>query len=160
LATILSPDVGSASSDLSKAEADATTAEHDMYRQRELVAEGAASRRDAEQAEDHYRRAAAELERARERVRLLHGGSFNRVTQQFALRAPIAGEVITRNANPGIELAGQYTTGGGGNPGGGAAGSGAELFTIGELDHVWVLAEVYEVDLARVLVGATATVTV
>jgi RND family efflux transporter MFP subunit len=35
-----------------------------------------------------------------------------------------------------------------------------ELFTIGELDKVWVLGELYEMDFARVQKGAPATVSV
>ena len=35
-----------------------------------------------------------------------------------------------------------------------------ELFTIGELDKVWILGDIYEVDLARVHIGAAATVSV
>jgi RND family efflux transporter MFP subunit len=34
-----------------------------------------------------------------------------------------------------------------------------ELFTIGELDKVWVFGDVYEIDLPRVHVGATAKIT-
>src|SRR5438105_3182278 len=61
--------------------------------------------------------------------------------------APIDGEVITRNVSPGVEVQGQY--------GGGTA---VELFTIGELEKVWVIADVYEMDLARVRVGSPVKV--
>ena len=54
-----------------------------------------------------------------------------------------------RNINPGIEVQGQYS-----------GGATQELFTIGEIDKVWVLADLYEMDLARVQVGAPAAVTV
>ncbi len=59
------------------------------------------------------------------------------------LRALIDGEVIARNANPGVEVQGQY-----------AGGTAVELFTIGELDPVWVLADVFETDLAQIKIGA------
>ena len=39
-------------------------------------------------------------------------------------------------------------------------GQAVELFTIGEIDRVWVMADLYEMDLARVHVGSPATVTV
>jgi cobalt-zinc-cadmium efflux system membrane fusion protein len=148
LARIASPDIGSASADLSKAEADALTAEHDARRQRDLVAAGAAARRDAEVAEDVLRRAQAELARARERMQLF-GHDVDRVTQEFTLRAPIDGEVIARNAQPGAEITGQY-----------AVGGSADLFTIGELDRVWLIGDIYEVDLQRVRVGETCAATV
>ena len=67
--------------------------------------------------------------------------------QGYTLTSPIDGELIARAVNPGIEVQGQY--------GGGTA---VELFTVGELDHVWVLADVYEMDIARVKVGAKVSV--
>jgi cobalt-zinc-cadmium efflux system membrane fusion protein len=63
--------------------------------------------------------------------------------QRYILRAPIGGEVISRAVNPGVEVQGQY--------GGGTA---VELFTIGSIDQVWILADVFETDLAKVVVGA------
>jgi cobalt-zinc-cadmium efflux system membrane fusion protein len=51
------------------------------------------------------------------------------VTQEHTLRAPIDGDVIARSANPGTEVQGQYS-----------GGNAVELFTIGELDVVWVVA--------------------
>ncbi len=54
LATIESPDVGNAVSDVHKAEADLIAAEHDYKRQKELFeAEHAASAADIEAAEDN-----------------------------------------------------------------------------------------------------------
>ena len=53
------------------------------------------------------------------------------------------------NINPGIEVQGQYS-----------GGTTQELFTIGEIDKVWVIGDVYEMDLARVQVGAAAAVSV
>jgi len=92
-------------------------------------------------------KAKAEMERARQKARLFGGSSAESVTQGFTLRAPIDGEVIARNVNPGAEVQGQY--------GGGTA---VELFTIGELDQVWVFADIFEMDLARVHQGAAVTV--
>jgi RND family efflux transporter MFP subunit len=77
---------------------------------------------------------------------LLRGGG-GQVTQGFALIAPIEGDVIARNVSPGVEVQGQY--------GGGTA---VELFTIGEIDKVWVIADVYEMDIARVKIGSPVQV--
>ena len=41
-----------------------------------------------------------------------------------------------------------------------SGGATVELFTIGEIDRVWVLGDLYEMDMARVHPGAPATVTV
>lgn len=148
LATIDSPDLGMASSDLAKAQADVIAAEHDFKRQKELYAIKVISQRDLEASEDNYRKARAELDRARGKARLLatNGGV---VGQGYVLRALIDGEVVARSVNPGQEVAGLY--------GGGTA---VELFTIGEIDPVWVLADVFEMDIARVQAGQKVTVKV
>ncbi len=147
LAIIESPDIGIASSDVGKSTADLIAAEHDFKRQKELFAAHAASQKDYEQAEDAYRKAKAELDRANQKMRLLRGGSVDGVTQTFTVRASIDGEVVTRAVNPGMEVQGQY-----------AGGNTTELFTIGNLDQVWVVADVFEMDVARVKVGSPAAV--
>jgi cobalt-zinc-cadmium efflux system membrane fusion protein len=109
----------------------------------------AGTQRDLDAAEAAYRKAQAERQRAKEKAQLLEANTSDRITQDFVLRAPIAGEVITRTLNPGIEVQGQY----GGN-------SAVELYTIGELDRVWVLADVYEMDLSHVSIGSAVDVKV
>jgi len=149
LAVIESPDIGTAVSDVHKAEADLIAAEHDYKRKKDLFEQKAGSAADLETAEDNWRKTRAEVERARQKAFLLRAGNVDTVTQTYTLASPIEGEVLVRNINPGIEIQGQY--------GGGVA---QELFTIGELDHVWVFADVYEIDLARVHVGSPASVSV
>lgn len=148
LAIVESPDIGIASADLQKAEADRIAAEHDLDRQKELLAAHATSQRDYEQAEDNYRKSRAEVERAKQKASLLRaGGSTGNVSQTYAIRAEIDGEVVAKNVTQGAEVAGQYS-----------GGTAVELFTIGELDHVWVVADVYEMDTARVKVGSKVTI--
>jgi len=149
LSLIESPDIGSAVADLHKAQADLIAASHDLKRKKELFEEKAGSASDLEAAQDTYRRAKAEVERAQERDTLLRVGNADIVTQTFSLVAPVDGEVLMRNINPGIQVQGQYS-----------GGASNELFTIGELDHVWVIGDLYEMDFARVHVGAPAQVTV
>src|SRR5262249_43372111 len=80
---------------------------------------------------------------------LLRAGGGGGVSQGYTVIAPMEGEVIMKNVSPGIEVQGQY--------GGGTA---LELFTVGELDKVWVIADVFEMDIARVKVGSKALVKV
>jgi cobalt-zinc-cadmium efflux system membrane fusion protein len=147
LAVIESPDIGSAVSDLHKADADLIAAEHAYRREKDLAAKSAGTQVDLENAEDNYRKAKAEMERAQQKAYLLRQGNANSVSGTYTLSTPIDGEVITRNLNPGIEVQGQY----GGN-------TVTELFTVGELDEVWVLADIYEMDLARVKIGSPCVV--
>jgi membrane fusion protein, heavy metal efflux system len=149
LAVIESPDLGNAVSDVHKAEADLIAAEHDLRRKKELYEQKAGPASDLEASQDNYRRAKAELERARQKESLLHLGNVDVVTQRYTLTSPVDGEILMRNINPGIEVQGQYS-----------GGASLELFTIGELDRVWVLSNVYEMDFARVKVGTAAVVTV
>jgi membrane fusion protein, heavy metal efflux system len=149
LAVIESPDIGTAVSDVHKAQADIITAEHDVKRKKALYEAKAGPLADLEAANDTYRKAKAELERATKKEELLRVGNANVVTQQYTLPAPVDGEILLRNINPGVEVQGQYS-----------GGATVELFTIGELDKVWVLGDLYEMDMARVHKGAPATVSV
>jgi cobalt-zinc-cadmium efflux system membrane fusion protein len=149
LASLASPDLGQFFSDLVKAKADVGAAKSEFERQKELFDAHAGAKRDLEAAQNNFERTEAELQRAQEKIRLLSPNGQDSVTQEYLLRSPLAGEVIARNVNPGAEVQGQYS-----------GGTAVELFTIGELDSVWVLADLYEVDLNRVKNGDLATVRV
>jgi membrane fusion protein, heavy metal efflux system len=146
LAVVESPDVGLASSDVAKADADLIAAEHNLQREQSLLTKNATSQKDYEAAEDAYRQALAEKQRAAQKAFLLRSGSVDTVKQGYSLVSPIDGEVLARNLSVGTEIQGQYS------------GGSQELFTVGQLDEVWVLADVYEVDLARVQTGAKCIV--
>jgi cobalt-zinc-cadmium efflux system membrane fusion protein len=148
LAVIESPDMGSAFSDLQKALAEFTSAEKESRRQRELYDIHAGSQRDLEAAQSNFAKSKAELERAKRKAQLLSNGRGGGGSQTYTLRAPIAGEVVARNVNPGAEVQGLYS------------GGSIELFTIGELDTVWVMADVFEMDLGRVKQGTECWVKV
>lgn len=147
LAVIESPDVGVATSDVGKANADLIAAEHDYRRQKELLETHATAQKDVETAADNYRKAKAELERAQQKAALFHQGSAT--GQSYTMTADLDGEVFMKNISPGMEVAGQY---GGSNP--------VELFTIGQADRVWVFADLFELDVARVKMGAKVVVNV
>jgi cobalt-zinc-cadmium efflux system membrane fusion protein len=143
LATIESPDLGVAYSDLLKAQADLEAARHDYQRQKELYEAHAVSESLLEQATDGFHKAEAEMQRAQLKATMLHAPRSEVVRQQFVLRAPIDGEVVGRSLNPGAEIQGMLS----------GANMASELFTIGSLDQVWLLADLYEVDLGKVRTG-------
>ena len=142
LARISSPDLGSAFADLLKAKADLAYAAHEQQRQRELFGAQAGARRDLEAAEDAYGKAKAESDRAETKTRLLRHG-VDGLTQEYLLRSPIDGLVVARNASPGLEVQGQYAN----------ANTVVELFTVGEIDQLWLLGDVYEMDLPHLRIG-------
>jgi cobalt-zinc-cadmium efflux system membrane fusion protein len=150
LLTIRSPDVGQWLSDVVKAQADLVAAEHEFQRQRDLFNAHAGAQRDLEAAENAWRKAKAEAERAEQKMQLLKAGDVDKVTQEFTLRSPIAGEVIARNASVGLEVQGQYAIG----------GNVAELFTVGDADSLWLLGDVYEMDRPRIGEGDAVQVRV
>jgi cobalt-zinc-cadmium efflux system membrane fusion protein len=149
LAVIESPDLATAWSDLVKARADALAAAHENERQRNLFDHGAGSERDYESARDNAAKADAELERAELRLKLLHGSPETGATQEFSLRAPLGGEIVHRAATPGLEVQGMLAS----------ANVVQELFTVGELDPIWIWGDVYERDLGRVRVGQSVSIT-
>jgi cobalt-zinc-cadmium efflux system membrane fusion protein len=149
LAVIESPDIGSALSDLQKAVAGLVAAQHEYDRKKSLFDARAASAADLEASDDALHQARAEVDRARQKVDLLRAGGVDWVSQTYRVRSPIDGELLLRQINPGMEVQGQYS-----------GGTTQELFTVGNLDSVWVLADVYEMDLPRVHVGSPARVSV
>lgn len=147
MVTIESPDVGRATSDVGKALAALKAAEVDLERQKELRRLNANSQKDLENAENTYRNAKAELERAQKLASLLGRGDI--VGNTYTLRAEIDGEVFDKHVSTGAEVSGQY---GGTNP--------QEIFTIGDAERVWVVSDVYEVDIPRVKIGQKVVVNV
>lgn len=147
LVVIESPEIGVATSDAGKARADLIAAEHDFRRQKELLETHAASQKDFEVAADNYRKAKAEMERAEQKARLFRQGDVT--GQSYTLRSDIEGEVYMKAVSPGAEISGQY---------GGAAP--VELFTIGQADRVWVLADIFELDIRRVKLGSKVVVNI
>lgn len=144
LAVIDSPDVGQAFSDLARAQADVLAADQEAHRQEELTAGHAGTQRELEGARAALAKARSELGRAQLKARLYTmDRASDRTNEEIVLRAPIDGEIIARNVSPGAEVQGQY-----------AGGAAVELFTLGALDKVWLLAEVFEMDLAHVRLGA------
>jgi cobalt-zinc-cadmium efflux system membrane fusion protein len=147
LATIMSPDLGSAVADMNKARAALTAADHDVKRQRELFKLHAVSAAVLEASEDNYAICLAEMQRAEQKAALLREAGVDSVTQTYKLYSPLDGQVLARQINPGMEVQGMYS-----------GGATVELYTVGMADALWVLADVYEQDMARVKVGAPVEV--
>jgi RND family efflux transporter MFP subunit len=132
--------------------AQAELEEHHQHHARtlQLVEIGAASREEFEQATAVLKKAEAELASQRQRLLLL-GLTPQRVaalrgpaqvSSEVTLAAPSAGTVISRAANPGEVVE-----------------ANKEILRVADLSNVWVVAQVFEKDLARVRVGSGASVT-
>jgi cobalt-zinc-cadmium efflux system membrane fusion protein len=147
LLVIASPDAQAAAADYVAAQADRALAERTLERLKRLYAEQAVPGKDVVQAESDATKAAASMARAASRLEVLgiDPSSPDTHATRFVLRSPLDGVVVERAAFPGMEV---------------RPDSGTPLVTVADLTRLWVLADVYERDLARVQAGAKAVVRV
>lgn len=144
LAVLDAPDFGQAIADLRKAEADSNQ-KHKALSRAEILFQGEAlARRDLEAAEADAHSANAEAERARLRLANLVPVGSKIEGQRLALRAPLAGIVIDRQANPGTEVRPDVA-----NP----------LFVISDLRRLWLNIDLPEKAAALAKPGETVNFT-
>lgn len=123
LAMLDAPDFGQAIADLRKAEAE-NHQKRQALKRAEILYEGEAlARRDFESAEADAHAAEAEAERARLRLANLAPAGGKIEGQHLVLRAPLAGIIVDRQANPGTEVRPDAA-----NP----------LFVISDLRRLWL----------------------
>jgi cobalt-zinc-cadmium efflux system membrane fusion protein len=117
-------------------------ASKNFTRAQELYAHHAIAEKDLEQAESDRNQAQADLNAAEQGMKILGIKDPSRLASapssaQIPVLAPISGEVVERLVSPGqVVQAGQ-----------------TQAFTISDLSTVWVLANVYQADLAYVQSG-------
>jgi cobalt-zinc-cadmium efflux system membrane fusion protein len=101
LAHLISPEIGSAQTESTRARAELAQAERNLARVKDLLAINGVAVKDIEQAQLDLERARAEAERTSLRLKSL--GADSAVDQRYTLRSPISGVVVERNTNPGME---------------------------------------------------------
>ena len=152
LAFVSSPDFAEAVADYRKARATAANAQHVASLDAQLFRNDAIARRDLEQAQTDAISATADRDAAFQRLQalgvddstlaVLAAGQPAGVARGV-IRSPIEGSLVERLINPGQLL---------------EAGS-TPCFTVADMSAMWVMASVFESDLAAVHVGDAATVT-
>jgi cobalt-zinc-cadmium efflux system membrane fusion protein len=140
LLTLRAPDIAAASAQLAEAKTARSLAERNAERAKLLLDKGAGSQAESQQADAALAQAQSEEQRASGVLAAL-GGSHG--SNEFQLRSPIAGVVVERNVSVGTEV---------------HADQDKPLVTIADLSTLWVMADVYEQDLARIHVGDEARV--
>lgn len=138
-----SPDYAQALADLHKAEADMRLKQLALVRAKMLFENEVLARKDFESAENDMHQSAAEAERARARFRNLNPGGTGR--EGFALRAPLAGVITERQANPGSEV---------------RPDAPAPLFVVTDPARLWAIVDLPEKDLGKVRAGQPVSVEV
>ncbi len=145
LATLDSVAVGEAHASWVQAQAELRIAESDFKRAESLVADEIIPRKDFLRAQAEREKATANMRNAADRLRLM-GGTPNAKgsgVSGFVVTAPFAGTVIEKKATLG-----------------GLASPAEPIYTIADLSRVWIQADLPESALAKVRVGARASVTV
>ena len=149
LATVFSPELADAQTQYISARAELDAHERELARTEKLVQIGAASRQELERIHAEHTAQQTRVESARSRLDLL--GMSRQAVESLAsgksvdasteVPAPIAGVVTERLVNMGLNV----------DPA-------TKLFTVVDLSTVWIVANLYEKDFARVRVGDHATV--
>jgi cobalt-zinc-cadmium efflux system membrane fusion protein len=138
---VSSPDYAQLRTNYMKARAAYQLTLKSYSRSAELYERGARAQSDLEQAESTRNEAQADLQAADQSLKVLgldaETVSANPVSPEIAVFAPIAGVVVERLASPGQVLQAGAT----------------QVFTISNMNTVWVLANVYEHDLGLVHLG-------
>jgi cobalt-zinc-cadmium efflux system membrane fusion protein len=138
-----SPDYALVVSDLRKGEADQARKQAAYERAKALYEGQVLARKDLESAEADVAQARAETVRAQVKLRNLRAGAND--GGQFALRSPLGGLVAERQANPGMEIRPDLQV---------------PLFVVTDATRLWVLVDLPERNLGKVVVGKTANVEV
>ena len=142
LATLASPDFGSAQADTAKAIADAKVAEQNYKRMSILFDGDAVSKKDLELSEANWQSAKAEVSRAQAKTAMY--GSQAGVNQQWSLFANVRGVVVERNLSPGLEV--RPEQGGPGMP---------ALLVVSDPSSLWVHLDAREADVGSLKKGTT-----
>lgn len=149
LAAIDSPELGAAVADWRKSRSILNVRQRDFDRAKRLLEGKAISQGEFLSREGEFQVAKSELENADSRLHLfgLSHADVERLHRQgelsseFPLRSPIAGIVMDRQINPGEVVE-----------------AGKPLFTVGNIENLWLLAQLYEKDLSRVSAGQEVAV--
>ena len=150
MAVVFSDELAMAQSRYLNAEAELDEHHRHHVRTVRLVEIGAASREELEQATTKLKTAESEVASQRQRLMLL-GLSSRRIAQlktpsqvssEVSLPAPVSGTVISRVANPGEVISADK-----------------EILRIADLSSVWVMGQVYEKDLGKIVLGSGASIT-
>lgn len=133
LAVLQSTEVAGISNDVSLAESNVEMAKKNLETQKSLFEGNLATQQDYLAAQIEYKKAQSELNRASQ-VASITGGS----SAAYTLKAPISGYVIEKNISNNSEV---------------RQDNSANLFTIADLNTVWIIANVYETDIPSIKLG-------
>lgn len=142
LAVIKSADVAGSYADVSSADADIAIAKRQMENQEALYKNGIASEREYEEAKEDYQKALANKQKIDAQIQI-NGGHGTSASGTYTLTAPVSGYIVEKKVNQGDFI---------------RPDMGDNLFTISDLKDVWVWANVFEADIAKIKEGTDVQV--
>lgn len=145
LATLESSDLSHAVADYHKALADSRVKQEALKRSEDLLSHHAIAVKDYQQAQADAESAQAELDAAREQIRVF-GMDPDHASTELRLTAPRPGVILDVGAAPG-----EFSN---------ALAAPQPLCTIADLSTVWAVGDIYEKDLTAAKAGEAAQVTV
>ena len=143
LAVIKSVEVAGNYSDLSTSGNDVTIAKRKLDNEESLYKNGIASEREYLEAKENYTKALTSVQKLKEQINI-NGGGHTTAGGTYVITAPMAGYVVEKKISEGAFIRNDNSE---------------NMFTIGDISEIWVYANVYETDIAKVKEGYKATVT-
>lgn len=137
LATIKSTSLNEMQDDTQTLQAQLSVAKRKLSSVQSMYKDDIASQKDLQEAKAEVQILESNIARTRKNLQLYSGNSTN-----FVVKAPADGYVIEKNISSGMPV----------------SAGGEQLFTISNLDKVWVMANVYATNMRQVYVGQEAMV--
>ncbi len=139
LAIVKSPEFAGAENDVVSAEANLAVAEKSLTATEGLYKSGLVSEQEYTSAVKDVEKDRSELERAKTIISV-YGGNHS----DYIIKSPIAGYIVDKSINPDVQIRPDNSN---------------SIFTICDLSKIWVIADVYETDIAKIKLGEKVNVT-
>ena len=143
LAIMRSADVAGNYTDLSSTNSDLAIAKRQMDQAEYLYKNGISSERDYTEAKENYNKANAANRKVKSALSINGGGNTNE-NGMLTIKAPESGYIVEKNITSGSFIRNDNS---------------GSMFTISNMKDVWIWANVFESDIAKVKVGYNASVT-
>jgi len=140
LAVIKSSEMAGISNDLINAESNLRVSTKNLESTKDMFNSGLASQKDLLTAQSAWEQAQSELSRVK-RILNINGGNTN---GEFVVRSPISGFVVEKFVTNEMSIRADNST---------------NLFTISDLENVWVIANVYESNISQIHLNDEVDVT-
>lgn len=143
LAVIRSADVAGNYTDLTSTQSDLAIAKRQLSQAEYLYKNGISSERDYTEAKENYNKAVAASSKVKDQIAINGGGNTN-ASGTLVVKAPQSGYVVEKNITQGSFI---------------RPDNSASMFTISNMQDVWIWANVFESDISKVKKGYAAKVT-